>query len=211
MNAPIHELPDGYVEVRHTLLTENRLLILLNLFSLLPLGVMIVWMALWWGLVSQGRVPAPAPEIDIPWWLSLVVIMLVVFPLHELLHGVSFTVFGHRARYGANLSKGLLYATADNALFRRSEYIIIALAPFVAITLLAMLLMLLVPQWLAYYVAFAAVINAGGAVGDLWMVTVVLRYPADALVRDEADGFRIYVPAGAAGSSTQNSAPPSGG
>jgi hypothetical protein len=81
----------------------------------------------------------------------------------------------------------------------------------VAITLLAMLLMPFVPQWLAYYVAFAAVINAGGAVGDLWMVTVALRYPTEALVRDEAVSFRIYVPAGAAGSSTQNSAPPSAG
>ena len=70
-------------------------------------------------------------------------------------------------------------------------------------------LMIVVPQWLAYYLAIAAVLNAGGAIGDLWSVGVLLRYPAQVLVRDEADRFRIYA-LGADGSSTQNSAPPPG-
>ena len=103
--------------------------------------------------------------------------------------------FGHQVRYGTKLSKGVLYATAENALFRRNEYLAVALAPLVGITLLAMMLMLIVPQGLAYYIGIAAVLNAGGAIGDLWSVGVLLRYPADVLVRDEADGFRIYAPA----------------
>ena len=209
MSSPLHQLPAGYTEVRHVVLTESRLLLRLNLLSLLPLALMLIWMALWWGLVSPGRASVPAP--DIPWWLSLIAILLVVFPLHELLHGLAIRCFGHHARYGAKLSKGVLYATAENALFRRHEYLIVALAPVVLITLAAMLLMRLVPAWLAYYLALAAVINAGGAVGDLWAARVVSRYSPRALVRDEADGFRVYEPAGAAGSSTQNSAPPSAG
>lgn len=71
-----------------------------------------------------------------------------------------------------------------------------------------MLLMLGLPQWLVYYATIGAVVNAGGAVGDLWSVGVVLRYPASALVRDEADSFRIYAPLSAAGSSTQKREPP---
>ena len=54
-------------------------------------------------------------------------------------------------RYGAKLSKGVLYATADNALFRRNEYLAIALAPLVGITLVVMVLMVVAPQGLAYY------------------------------------------------------------
>ncbi|MEP7290137.1 MAG: DUF3267 domain-containing protein [Chloroflexota bacterium] len=130
-----------------------------------------------------------------------------MLPLHELLHGMAIRVFGHRVRYGAKLSKGVLYATAENALFRRNQYVCVALASFVGITLLVMLLMLFVSQWIVYYLAIAAVVNAGGAVGDLWSAGVVLRYPASVLVRDEADSFRIY----AAGSSTQNAEPPSAG
>lgn len=208
MALPIRALPEGYIEIRQVILTEPRLLLKLNLLSLIPLAAMIVWMALWWGIVSRSRLPEP--QVDIPWLIALPIVFLIVLPLHELLHGLTIRYFGHSVRYGVELSKGVLYATADNALFRRNEYIAVALAPFVAITVLIMLLMLVSPQWLAYYTAVAAVVNAGGAVGDLWAVGIVLGCPAFALVRDEADSFRIYTPLGA-GSSTQKREPPSTG
>lgn len=205
--APIHTLPAGYHEVHYVLLTEDSLLLRLNLLAFIPLAAVFVLMALWWVIASLGRPPTPAPEI--PWWLALIVITVVVLPLHELVHGLVIAGLGQRVRYGAKLSKGVLFATAENALFRRNEYLAVALAPFVVITLGVMGLMLIAPQWLAYYLAIAAVLNAGGAIGDLYAVAVVRRYPPATLVRDEADGFRLYAPAGAAaGSSIQNSAPP---
>jgi hypothetical protein len=186
-------------------------LILLNVLALVPLAIMLVWMAIWWGIASAGR--APSAGIDIPWWLAIAAIILIVLPVHELLHGLTITYFGHPATYGMKLSKGVLYATSENALFRRNdEYIAVALAPLGVITLAAMALMLIVPQGLAYYIALAAVLNAGGAVGDLWSVALLLRYPTSVLVRDEADGFRVYADSRyAEGSSIQNSAPPSAG
>ena len=190
-------------------MTEDRLQIWLNILALVPLVAMLVLMSLWWVFFSAGR--APGPSIDIPWWLALIVILLVVLPLHEFLQGVTIMLFGQRVRYGMKLSKGVLYATSENALFRRDEYLAIALAPLVLITLAVMALMLVVPQALAYYIGIAAVLNAGGAIGDLWSVGVVLRYPASVLVRDEADGFRIYASSFAAGSSIQNTEPPAVG
>ncbi len=206
---PIHDLPPGFREIKFVLLTEDRLLLRLNLLACIPLVGMLILMALWWVIVSLGRVPTPAPEI--PWWLALAVILLVVLPLHELIHGLVIAGLGQRVRYGAKLSKGVLYATAENALFRRNEYLLVALAPFVVMTLAVMGLMLVAPQWLAYYLAIAAVLNAGGAVGDLYAVGVVLRYPPQTLVRDEADGFRLYACEVGTGSSTQNSEPPVSG
>jgi hypothetical protein len=208
----IHELPPHYHEIKHVVLTEDKLLIRLNILALVPLLIMLVWMAIWWVIVSAGG-RAPSVSIDIPWWLAIIAIILIVLPLHELLHGLTITAFGHQARYGMKLSKGVLYATSESALFRRNEYIAIALAPLVGITLAAMLLMLIVPQGLAYYVGIAAVLNAGGAIGDLWSTWLLLRYPSSVLVRDEADGFRIYAAGSgyAEGSSIQNSAPPSAG
>jgi hypothetical protein len=38
------------------------------------------------------------------------------------------------------------------------------------------------------------VLNAGGAIGDLWMTGLALRYSSTALVRDEADSIRIFTP-----------------
>jgi hypothetical protein len=209
MAHPIHDLPEGYAEIRQVVLTEPLLLLRLNLLSLIPLAAMIVWMALWWSLVSRSRLPEP--QVDIHWLIALPVVFLIILPLHELMHGLTIRLFGHNVRYGAKLSKGVFYATADSALFRRNEYIAVAVVPFVFITLLVMGLMFVLPQWVAYYAAIAAVFNAGGAVGDLWSVGVVLGYPASALIRDEADSFRIYAPLSAAGSSTQKREPPSAG
>jgi hypothetical protein len=50
----------------------------------------------------------------------------------------------------------------------------------------------LLPAEIAWYAVSAVVVHAGGAVGDLWMVAVALKYPPSALVRDEADRIRIY-------------------
>lgn len=207
--SPILELPPQYREIRHVQLTSDRLLLILNLLALVPLVAMLAWMAVWWVIVSVGR--APSDPINVPWWVAIIAIILIVLPLHEVLHGLTINAVGHPARYGMKLSKGVLYATSDKALFRRNEYLAVALAPLVGITLAAMGLMLFVPQGLAYYVGIAAVLNAGGAIGDLWSTAVLLRYPSSVLVRDEEDGFRIYGTDYAEGSSIQNSAPPSAG
>ena len=205
----LHDVPADYTEIRNVRLTEDRLIVWLNILALVPLVAMLILMALWWVLVSWGR--PPSPGIDVPWWLALIVILLVVLPLHEFIHGLTIMAFGQRVRYGAKLSKGVLYATSENALFRRNEYLAIALAPLVVITLAVMLLMVIAPQGLAYYLGIAAVLNAGGAIGDLWSVGVLLHYAEGVLVRDEADGFRIYASSLAAGSSIQNSEPPAAG
>jgi hypothetical protein len=207
--APIHELPPGYHEIRYVRLTDDKLLLRLNLLAVIPLAGMLALMAVWWVVVSLGRAPEPQPQF--PWWLALAAIILIVLPLHELVHGVVIRGLGHPVRYGAKLSKGVLYATAENALFRRDEYLMVALAPLVAITLAVMAGMAVAPQWMAYYLGIGAVLNAGGAIGDLYAVVVILRYPPGILVRDEADSFRLYAWGGTEGSSTQNTEPPAAG
>jgi hypothetical protein len=38
------------------------------------------------------------------------------------------------------------------------------------------------------------VVNASGAVGDLWMTLIALRYPARSRMMDERDGMRVFLP-----------------
>jgi hypothetical protein len=125
--------------------------------------------------------------------LGIIAALLIVLPLHEWIHGQAIRWAGHRPRYGMMLSKGALYATSDSALFPRGAFLVIALAPLAVITLAGMALILVLPDTLGYYVALAVAFNAGSAIGDLWMAAVVWRYPASALVRDEADSIRIYM------------------
>lgn len=188
---PITAVPPHYHESAHIVLTADNLLVRLNLLSLIPVIIGTVVLIGWWLVTVPFR---PVADISIPWLLGVIGVIVIVLPLHELIHGLVIIAFGYRARFGMKLSKGVLYATAENALFPRDYYIAVALAPLVVITLLAMLLMAITPSTLSYYIGIAAVLNAGGAIGDLWTMAALRHYPRSALVRDEADGFRVYTP-----------------
>ncbi|MBZ0301203.1 MAG: DUF3267 domain-containing protein, partial [Anaerolineae bacterium] len=164
------------------------------LISLIPLGGALIGVGWWAAFVRQIRGPYnTAFSESIPWLLAVLVVLVVTFGGHELLHGLAIRWAGHKPRYGMELSKGVLYATTDQALFPRNHFLIIALTPLVALTLAGMVLMIFVPDGVGYYLGLIVVLNAAGAIGDLWMAAVVVRYPPEALVRDEADSIRVYV------------------
>lgn len=196
MSDPIRELPADYVETHHLVLTEPRLLLRLNLLALIPLVGVFILMGLWLAVAAPGLRAALRISVGLayepPWALAIIAVLVITLPLHELLHGLTISAYGHRARYGMKLDKGVLYATADQALFRRDEYITVALMPLIVITLLCLLGTLFLPGWTHFWLTLAAALNAGGAIGDVWMVKVLLGYPRTSLVRDVEDGFRIY-------------------
>jgi hypothetical protein len=191
----IHQLPDDYHETRYFLATEKKTLIWLNILSLVPLLIALGGMVLWMQQVRRWRGNYPnAFGESIPWFIAVLVIFVVMMLVHEALHGVAIRLLGHKPRFGIKWDKGVAYATADNALFWKWQFIFIALTPLVAITLGGMALMALLPDPFAYYTGLLVVCNAGGAIGDLWMSVIVWPYPADTLVRDEEDGIRVYRP-----------------
>lgn len=185
---PIHELPPTYQEVEHLVVTEGGRLLWLNLLSLIPLALAIVGVNVWWQWVVSWRGSLPG---DLHWLIGLPLALLVLL-LHELIHAAVILLVGHKPRLGAKLDKGVLYATADGAYFRRSEFIAVALAPLVVITLAGLALIALLPDRIGFYVSLAVILNAGGAIGDLWMAWVVLRHAPSVLVRDEEDGIRVF-------------------
>ena len=192
--TPLTDLPENYVEVLEWRLIGFGRYMLLNLVALVPMALAIVWMAGWLILLSALRdTPVNTGNGSAPLWLGFIVIVAVL-PLHEWLHGIGIAWAGHKPRYGMKAKSLVLYATADNALFWRNHFIVIALLPLLGITLLGMLWTGVVSDGvLVYSGVLAVVLNAAAAVGDLWMVGLVLRYPMSALVRDEADGIRVYV------------------
>ncbi len=194
--TPIHELPPNYREVRLLVATEGRTLLWLNLAAVVPLVVMLLLMDRWWRFVRGVRGAYASDLLDhLPWWgnvLAVVAVLVVTYGLHEWIHGLAIRYYGHQPRYGIRLDLGVMYATTDSAYFPRNQFVVIALAPLVVMTLVGMALMFAVSDTLAYYIGLVIVLNASGAIGDLWMSWVVLRYPPRVLVRDEADRIRIY-------------------
>jgi len=188
-SSPIRALPAHYREIRHLVLTDRKHLLLLNGLALVVF-VVALWLAWnWWTLVVRTR--GTLSDAELVWWQGLVIV-LVIFPLHEIVHALAIALFGHAPRMGMKLSKGVLYATADGALFRRTEFIVIALAPLVVITAVGMLLILLLPASAGFWVGVAIAVNASGAAGDVWMVAAALSHPVSVLIRDEEDGIRVY-------------------
>lgn len=122
--------------------------------------------------------------------LVVVVLAVVIVLPHELLHGLAISYYGGKPRYGVGLAHFVLpyaYATADHR-FTRNQFVVVALAPLVGLTVLGVALMAAF-EWSWLIVPLAA--NAGGAVGDCWMVLTVLGYPAHTRIEDGTTGLRI--------------------
>ncbi|MCQ3933114.1 MAG: hypothetical protein DPW16_21910 [Chloroflexi bacterium] len=192
----VYHLPDDYQEADFLHLTSTKNILWLNVVSFVPLVIAGVF--LWtWMIFYHGILGAPLATDWPRGGISIVMglfLMLGMVVLHELLHGLAITYYGHQARYGMKLHKGVVYATAEGSLFWRNQYIGVCLAPLIGITLLVLLGSLFVSQTLGLWLMLVGAMNAAGAIGDLWMVKFALRYPPHTLIRDEADGMRIFVP-----------------
>ena len=192
---PSGSLPDNYQEVLYWRVTEKTVRVislnLLGLFLCVIFGIMFSNVA-----ASLGSLPS---DSEFQFGLGVMVSVILAVPLvvifHELVHGLVMQVFGARPTYGVLWKQMLFYATSPGYAFRRNDYVIIALAPFVFISILAVLGMWLF-QGTVWMVLFwtCGIINASGAAGDLWITIMVLRYPAAAYVMDERDGIRVFLP-----------------
>lgn len=124
------------------------------------------------------------------WLLINAVSYLLILPIHELIHGIAFLLWGGRPYFGTKLPLAL-YCSARDQIFSRNYYLVVGLAPFVIITLFGVLLTLFAPA-LSVYILFATVGNVAGAAGDLWVVRRLLKQPASVFIEDLETGYRIW-------------------
>ena len=125
--------------------------------------------------------------------LSSVALVIGTFVLHELIHGVFMSKYGGKPSYGAGIAHYILpyfYATTKT-IFTRNQFIVIAIAPLVVISLVAIGIMAAFPS-IAHWMVIPFVLNGSGAVGDLWVTRNILRCPKHATVEDRKNGVIIY-------------------
>ncbi len=191
--SPITALPPDYAEAYHLRITQPHLWLPLLVMTVLAVTLAIVVAFVPLILYHSGGAPLvfvhPPPSLVSPLGMGL---LLAVLPLHEWVHGQTIRRYGHRPRYG--IKWYALFTTADNAYFRRDEYVRVLLAPLWVISLAGMALLWWMPLETAQWIALAIVVNASGAGGDLWMAWVATRFGPEALIRDEQDGMRVFLP-----------------
>ena len=136
-----------------------------------------------------------APE-SVGWLAAPVNILVLVFlgtailVPHEWLHGLAIRYYGGEPRYGVGVAHFVLpyaYATTDHE-FTRNQFIVVLLTPLVVMTLVGVPLMLLF-EW--GWLVIPLTLNAAGAVADIWMMLMVVSYPAHIRIVDNETGVRI--------------------
>lgn len=193
MPRSVTQLPDSYEEKIFMRLTEARLLIGLNLAAigllLVTAGIFGGWLYLYHRIMGGvGRI------VDVSRLHPLVLLLLVIGMIigHEWLHGLAIRYYGHPVRYGVKWAKLTPFATSDSALFWRNQFIGVALAPLVGISLIAWGISLITGPVIGTWVGIIAALNAAGSIGDLWMTRLALRFESDVLIQDEEDGMRVF-------------------
>jgi hypothetical protein len=188
-------LPDNYQEVLSWKVTGKPIRVIT--LNILGVFLFVIFWVIFSGLaVSLGKLPAEGEFKFGLGEISLIVAgILLTFVLHELTHGLVMRMFGARPRYGIIWKGPMLYATSPGYAYHRNNYVVIALAPFVFISTLVVLGMWLLQGtlWVAL-LGICGIVNASGAIGDIWITMIVLRYPVTAYVMDERDGIRVFLP-----------------
>jgi len=128
--------------------------------------------------------------------LILLLIMMVTILLHELAHGLFFWLFsGHLPVFG--IGPGYAFAAMPDWFFPRQKYLVIGLAPLLLLTALGLSASAFIPlNWLMGLLA-GLVINAGGAIGDIYVCARIWKEPGNVWIKDTGDGFQVYRATGA--------------
>ena len=117
--------------------------------------------------------------------------------LHELAHAIAFSTYGVRPRFGFKLWTKfgpVFWVGAPGCYLNRAKFTVAALAPLALLTALLPPALLLAPVGgLVHAVAlWAFFLGVTGSVGDVVILTKVMRYPHGALFEDHGDGFKVY-------------------
>ncbi|MBE9140818.1 DUF3267 domain-containing protein [Nodosilinea sp. LEGE 07088] len=166
----------------------------LVLFSAISVAVSKVYTA----IHQQHWIPPDALELTHPWdygrLAALFALPIATPALYGCLHGLTLKAFGGTPHFGVGAKhlSPYTFVTAFGQRFTRNAFLVSKFIPLVIINITALGLLMMFPRlaWLGWVVA----LNTAGAVGDLWMASLVCRYPASVNIEDQRDGFAIYGP-----------------
>jgi hypothetical protein len=97
---------------------------------------------------------------------------LALLPLHEYIHVLAYKSQGAtNTSYAANLKKFYFMALADKFVANRKEFTIVALAPFVCISLLLLALMFILPSAFQIMAAAALLMHTAMCSGDFGLLS----------------------------------------
>ena len=189
-------LPEGYNLLREIDLHKDMAtLVKLNIWGMIllfPVSFLLYWLSKVLRPLPTSITEIVSPQLSAMAYLAMIILAFIfIMVIHELLHGIVFwrithqlPKFGFRGAYA--------FAAAPDWFIPRKAYFFIGAAPLVIISIVGVLLIPVIPiQFLGTWL-FGVLMNAVGAVGDIYILFVLLRLPASILVRDQGDVISFY-------------------
>lgn len=142
------------------------------------------------GALAHG-VDVGTVRIDLSSLIVLLAAFIAALLIHEGIHGLCVFAVGGRPAFGAGIRHGVPYAyTTANGTFPRDQFLVVALAPLVLLTLAGVALLLFTPLYPSLLAVLLA-LNIIGALGDVALSAIALRYPRSVRIRDERYGITV--------------------
>jgi Putative zincin peptidase len=192
-------LPEGFSLRREINLQEDQaLLIKLNLWGLvsLPLvGYILLWLGLAFHPEFQSLFQVMRPQIPIPIQiLELILGLIAITVLHELVHGAFFWIITHQfPKFG--FRGAYAFAAAPDWYIPRGSYFLVGAAPLVIISLIGIFCIPFIPAHFMLTWLFCLLANASGAVGDVYILSYLMRQPTTVVIQDRGDRISVFADA----------------
>ena len=184
-------LPEGYAQSGEINLKKNkRLALKLNIVAFFVLVLSFYLLSSFAALVRPDLMNLSG-TITAGGWAVVVGLVVLLFTIHESIHGFFFWVFT-RSRPVFALRLFYAYAGAPDWYIPTRQYALSAVGPLVIIGAVGLLLILLAPiRWIMFIIFFVAM-NTGGSAGDLLVLTRLFKLPPTCLVNDPGDVVTFY-------------------
>jgi len=121
------------------------------------------------------------------------VLFFLLLPIHEGIHGVAYKLAGApNVSFGASWKKLIFYAVADQFVIGLKEFLVVALAPFLMISLLLISLFFLLPSYGLFFFG-ALILHTAGCFGDFALVSFMHHHRALNMVTvDDVKANKTY-------------------
>lgn len=119
----------------------------------------------------------------------------LLIPLHELIHGIGYRLAGARkVTYRAVWRKLLFYAMADRFFITKISFVVLAIAPFLLINSLLMLVVIAMSgSYLAWLSAGALFMHTAGCAGDFALISYFFeKWKLDPVVCDDVENGQTW-------------------
>jgi len=113
----------------------------------------------------------PVKNIMLHSFLGLIIFPIALIPVHELIHIITYFFSGaRRIRIGMDLKQYMFYVTAHRFVTGRKQFILVALTPFLIVSLALIFLVLYLPGLWKWSLSILLFVHATMCAGDFAML-----------------------------------------